>query len=475
MRYPQFWAATFLSLPLALVTSCTNASDVPVGANAAADRAVLDDVPRHEVIDACSHARPERGQMRCHAKVRVDAGGQVLKESAPSGLGPADLRSAYKLPASGGKGKIVAVVDAFDSPNAESELAVYRSTFGQPPCTSANGCFKKVGQSGSTTNLPPLDSGWAGEIALDIQMVSAVCPDCKILLVEANSASESDLGEAVNTAAKLGASAISNSYGGEEESGDSQAYNHPGILVTASSGDSGYGAQFPATSDFVVAVGGTSLVRSSSPRGWAEGAWSGGGSGCSVAISKPAWQSDRGCSMRSEVDVSAVADPDTGVAVYTAGSWGVWGGTSAASPIVAAAFTLLGVSSDPSYAWKHPSEFYDVTTGSNGFCGSYLCQAGPGYDGPTGIGTPNGAALSGGGGGGSGSSSGGSGSGSGSGSGGGGGGSCTHDVCTSGAPLSASCGACEAKLCAFDSRCCQTTWDFICVAEVPAFCGQTCP
>src|SRR5262249_50779801 len=147
-----------------------------------------------------------------------------------------------------GVGVTVAVVDAFDYPNAESDLAVYRSTFGLPPCTTANGCFKKVNQNGVQGSYPRADSGWATEEALDVDMVSAICPNCKIILVETNSAQLSDLGAGVNTAAALGANAISNSYGGGESSADANDtdYNHPGIAVTASSGDSGFGVQFPA-------------------------------------------------------------------------------------------------------------------------------------------------------------------------------------------------------------------------------------
>src|SRR5262249_11759682 len=153
-----------------------------------------------------------------------------------------------------------------------SDLAIYRAQFGLPPCTTANGCFKKVNQSGQASPLPSPDPGWAGEIALDIDMVSAACPGCKILLVEANTAS-TDLGVAVNTAAALGANAISNSYGGDEDSSDptlnSSYFNPPGVLITASTGDWGYGVSHPATEAHVLAVGGTSLTQSNSPRGWA--------------------------------------------------------------------------------------------------------------------------------------------------------------------------------------------------------------
>jgi subtilase family serine protease len=366
----------------------------------------------------------------------VDADGKIEHFALGQGYGPSDIQSAYNLPTTGGNGKIVAVIDANDYPQAESDLAAYRSQYGLPACTSASGCFIKVGQTGSATALPSPDpqgcNGWNQEAALDLQMASAACPDCKIMIVEANSATTPDLAAAVQTAVSLGASAISNSYGGGEQGGEQSTESvytqyAKGILVTASAGDNGYGAEYPATSAGVVAVGGTSLSQGGGARGWSEAAWSSNGatgSGCSAVIPKPSWQTDTGCSMRMEADISAVADPQTGVAVLCGGQWGVAGGTSAASPIVAAAFTLLGVSPNPQFIWTHTSDFYDVTSGSNGSCSvSYQCNAGAGYDGPTGWGTPNGTALLGSGsssGGGSGSSSSSSGSGSSSSSSGGG-------------------------------------------------------
>jgi subtilase family serine protease len=397
MHKPLLTIATLATASLTILSGCTAQQDHPELSpeNVAADREALSVIKPTPFVDLCDRAQSTPGMRRCHAKARVRDGGGVLQQPAPDGLGPADLRSAYNLPPTGGHGKVVAVVDAYDSPSAESELATYRAQFNLAPCTTANGCFQKVAQDGSS-NFPPPDPGWAGEIALDVQMVSAACPDCRILLVEANSASEADLDAAVNEAASLGAAAISNSYGGTEGTGDDSAYDHPGIIMTASTGDSGFGAEFPATSRHVLAVGGTSLTRSSSARGWAESASSNAGSGCSAAVAKPSWQLDTGCSMRSESDVSAVADPNTGVAVYTGGSWSVFGGTSAASPIVAAIYTLLGLGAHhpATYAWTHPWGFFDVTTGSNGTCSpSYLCNAGPGFDGPTGWGTPNAAIL----------------------------------------------------------------------------------
>lgn len=323
--------------------------------------------------------------------------------SRPAGFNPSDLKSAYNLSSTGGSGQTVAIVDAYNDPNAESNLGVYRSTFGLPACTTANGCFKKVNQSGGT-KYPKNNAGWAQEISLDLDMVSAICPNCHILLVEASSPSLANLGTAVNTAVKLGANAISNSYGGNEYSSETsdqkKYYNHPGVAITASSGDSGFGVQFPAASQYVTAVGGTSLSRASNARGWTESAWGGTGSGCSAYIPKPSWQTDAGCSRRTVADVSAVADPNTGVSVYDSytyqgqSGWLVFGGTSVGAPIIASIYALAGNASSVnygSYSYSHTNSLNDITSGSNGSCGgSYLCTAQPGYDGPTGLGTPNG-------------------------------------------------------------------------------------
>ena len=348
----------------------------------------------------------EQGAARCHAHVVTDGTGTWLVHEAqpnfvPSGYGPADLRAAYNIPAKGGSSTtIIAIVDAYGYKNAEPDLAVYRSTFGLPPCTTTNGCFKKVNQNGAAGHYPKQNSGWADESALDLDMASAMCPNCTLLLVEANTAKLSDLAAAANTAAGLGAHVISNSYGGDEKGSEAveSSYNHPGVAITASSGDSGFGVQFPASSPHVTAVGGTSLTRTqnSAGRGWSETAWSGAGSGCSTLYAKPAWQNDPDCHKRMEADVSAVADPSTGVAVYGpahGGSfWLVFGGTSVAAPLIGGVYGVNGgavnYGSDP---YSHTSSLFDVTSGSNGSCSvSYFCNAGPGYDGPTGLGTPNG-------------------------------------------------------------------------------------
>ncbi|MFC9925896.1 putative Ig domain-containing protein [Streptomyces sp. NPDC127190] len=359
----------------------------------------------------CATAEP--GHASCFAQRRTDIKQRLaaaLAAAAPSGLSPANLHSAYNLPTTGGSGMTVAIVDAYNDPNAESDLATYRSTYGLSACTKANGCFKQVSQTGSTTSLPTNDSGWAGEEALDIDMVSATCPNCNIILVEANSATDSDLGIAENEAVALGAKVVSNSWGGSESSTqtseDTQYFKHPGVAITVSSGDSAYGAEYPATSQYVTAVGGTALTTSSNSRGWSESVWKtssteGTGSGCSAYDAKPSWQTDTGCSKRMEADVSAVADPATGVAVYDTyggSGWAVYGGTSASAPIVAGVYALAGTPGSADYPAKYPYQhtgnLYDVTSGNNGSCSpSYFCTAGTGYDGPTGWGTPNGTAA----------------------------------------------------------------------------------
>jgi subtilase family serine protease len=346
------------------------------------------------------------GTASCHALVRVDAGGSPLASATyTSGYNPTDLQAAYGLAAaaaSNGATQTIAIVDAYNDPNAENDINVYRRQFGIPECTTANGCFRKVSQTGTTT-YPKSDASWSQEISLDLDMASAICPKCKILLVEATTPSFANLAAAVDQAAKLGATVISNSYGGPEyssEVADESHFNHPGIAITVSSGDNGYGVEFPAASRYVIAVGGTNLKKSTSSRGWTETAWTGAGSGCSAYIAKPSWQTDAGCARRTVSDVSAIADPNTGVAVYDSyayrgsSGWMVFGGTSVSAPIIASVYALAGNATSQNYAqgvYTSRASLNDVLSGSNGSCGgSYLCTATTGYDGPTGNGTPNG-------------------------------------------------------------------------------------
>jgi len=353
------------------------------------------DVPSN-VRQACpGPAAP--GFARCIALVRTDSFAPNVAGMTVAGYGPADLQSAYALPSSvAGAGQTVAIVDAYDDGHAEADLSVYRTYYGLPPCTTANLCFRKLNQGGNAGPYPAGNAGWAQEISLDLDMVSAICPNCHIMLVEATNASFTDLAASVDTAVRLGATEVSNSYGAGEFSGETTMqshYDHPRAMITASSGDAGFGAQFPAASRFVTAVGGTSLWRDGSARGWSETAWSGAGSGCSRFVGKPAWQHDTGCPRRTIADVSAVADPNTGVAVYDKG-WMVFGGTSVASPIIASVYALAGNPTSSTFgqdSYLHVGSLFDVTTGSNGVCvHTYLCTAGTGFDGPTGNGTPNG-------------------------------------------------------------------------------------
>jgi len=355
-------------------------------------------------------AAPAAGFAACHSKLsaRRHRSGDVVPAASvtyTSGYARTDLIQAYQLPLTGGAGVTLAIVDAYASPTAQSDLDAYRSRFGLPPIT-----VTQVNQNGGSISSVSGDTGWGQEEALDLDMASAICPSCNLLYVGGNSASFADLGAAVNTAVRLGANIVSNSYGATEFSSQSSyaaPYNHPGVAITVSSGDSGYGVQFPASASTVTAVGGTTLSRASNGRGFTESVWSGAGSGCSAYVTKPSWQIDPSCSRRTVADVSAVADPNTGVAVYdsygsTGGAnWLVFGGTSVAAPIIAGVYGLAGnaaaVGAGASYTYAHRSSLFDVTTGSNGRCvrgkntaGAYLCTGVTGFDGPTGLGTPQG-------------------------------------------------------------------------------------
>jgi subtilase family serine protease len=424
-------------------------------------KSLRDGLAAGDMTAACGTAFVS-GRARCSAYVLtpsgraaagLDAPGRAVQSVgaavAPAGYGPADLQSAYGLTAAAktkGGDAVVAIVDAFDNPRAEQDLAVYRARYGLPPCTTANKCFKKVNQAGRAGPLPPAPTtsdtvGWLVESSLDLDMVSANCPKCKIVLVESNDDFMNNLGAAVNAAASLGATSISNSYVAQESSTDmlppSQGgllsyYVHPGIAIVAGSGDFGYaysgysfGALIPAAFPSVVAVGGTELRPDpTTPRGWSETVWDGTGSGCSTVEPMPPWQTAMSnCTgvftdaagrstfgpTRIYGDVSYVASTYTGVAVYDSqnnfspNGWGVVGGTSASSPAIAAIYGLAGYGTSNGdgndddngfparklYRTKHG--LFDVTAGTNGDCsGTMLCVAGQGYDAPTGNGSPNG-------------------------------------------------------------------------------------
>ena len=342
----------------------------------------------------------------------------TLPPTTPSGYDPADLQSAYGLTgasSSDGVGRTVAIVDAYNDPNALSDVNTYRAKWGLTLLSSSGSPrFTEVNQSGTTSNV-----GWSEEISVDLDMVSAICPNCNILLVGASSATFASLGTAENTAARTsGVVSIGNSYGGTEsgaETGYDTYYDHPGIAITAASGDGGYGVEYPAASPDVTAVGGTTLEMTGTTRG-TETAWSDAGSGCSAYELQQSWQKisniKDNCGMRAVADVSAVADPNTGVAVYDTfglSGWTVFGGTSVATQIISAVYGLAGgLPSSTSGAQGlyeaatgttayTPSTgvFNAITSGSNASCTSDLCNAAdevvtPGWSGPAGLGTPDG-------------------------------------------------------------------------------------
>jgi hypothetical protein len=391
------------------------------------------------------------------AGVTTPAVTAAVEYTTPWGpITPAQLRGAYGLSAIGAPSETqtVAIVDAYDDPHAEEDLAHFDETFGLPECSKSNGCFRKVNREGKPSPLPATNAGWALEIATDVETVHSVCPACHILLVEAQSAFSPALVAAEETAVELGATEISNSWGGEEPGVDEAAFNHPGVVITASSGDTGYlnwlepgnsYANYPASSPHVVAVGGTRLEQEGGA--WeGETVWNDGGEkehkleggasggGCSEFFTSPAWQQDVadwsaiGCGeKRAVVDVAADGDPYTGVDVYDSTEvegtkgWTVLGGTSVASPIIASVYALAGGAHGVSYPARTLYEsaaagsraLHSVTVGSNGKCAKPfekntgvsgctseeeaksceakgICRAGTGYNGPAGVGTPNG-------------------------------------------------------------------------------------
>jgi subtilase family serine protease len=279
----------------------------------------------------------------------------------------------------------VAIVDAYNDPNLASDLATYRSTWGLPACTVGSGCLKIVNQNGGSS-LPSGNSGWGLEESLDVDMVSAICENCHILLVEATSPSNANLGTAVNEAVKLGAVAVSNSYGSNEFSGESSYcssyYNHNYVAVTASSGDSGPGVSYPAVCPSVTGVGGTTLNSNGS-----ETAWSDAGGGCSAYIGKPSWENSSltGCNNRAVADVSADADPNTGAYVYDTYGYSGWyevGGTSESSPIIASVYALAGNVASTQYPASLPWSRYST--------GCLFTVGGVRYAYQSGLGSPNG-------------------------------------------------------------------------------------
>jgi subtilase family serine protease len=377
---------------------------------------------------ACGTARPGTAQdgtagcgvlyapqVAANAALAARAAGQRVPTSAttPKGWGATDIEAAYKLPVSQDPHATVAVVIPFSAPDLAADLGAYRDQYGLPACTTASGCLRVVNQRGKPSPLPAsgVALGWALDETLDAEMVSAACPLCKILAVESSQPTFADLAAAEDTAARLGAAVISNSYTANEDGLDmryAKAYDHPGHTIVAASGDFGFTtAQFPANLATVTAVGGTELSRARNARGWKEQVWysrqGASGSGCSAYVAKPAWQHDPHCLMRTVTDVSAVA---ANVAVYYSslphgGPWLLLSGTDAAAPLVAGVYGLAGNAGTitPGYPYAHHGGLFDVTKGNNDWfngshgatCGhDYLCTAKKGYDAPTGLGTPDG-------------------------------------------------------------------------------------
>lgn len=362
------------------------------------------------------------------------AGVEPLLEGGGEGGGfdPADLQGAYKISSKGGSTQTVAVVDAFDDPNAEADLAKYRAKYGLPECKKENltkevtHCFRKVNQKGEEGNYPsdkyPREPGakivedWGVEISLDLDMVSAICPECKILLVEANENATLYQGEEeaekYEEGGKKVATEISNSWAGEEFSGETlldKTFENAGVPITFAAGDHGYKVEYPAASKYVVSVGGTTLLKKTgSERGWEEKVWYNSGSGCSEFETKPTWQTDPGCAKRTDNDVAAVSDTASPLSVYDSYEYTVkegteeygtgklgWinvGGTSAATPLVAGveAHASSTVRAEGAEAFYNHALF-DVPSGTNGQgCRGYLCHGEESYNGPTGWGTPDG-------------------------------------------------------------------------------------
>src|SRR5262245_18018927 len=338
---------------------------------------------------------------------RAIASGARGAATRPQGWGAADIESAYRLPVSRDPHQTVAVVDAYSAPRLAADLATYRRHYGLPACPTSTGCLRIVNQDDNTSPLPVPNPGWGVEETLDVAMVSAACQHCKILVVEASSDLVPDLATAEDTAARLGAQVISNSYGVQDNGflqAYARAYRQPGHTIVVASGDSGFTtASFPANLGTVTAVGGTQLARASNARGWAERVWSASGSGCSAYVAKPSWQHDPHCPGRTTADVAALA---WNIAIYDSslppgtGPWLKLGGTSAAAPLIAGVYAVArnAATIKPGYPYQHPHALHDITTGNNAMAGTpatacgrdYLCVAKPGYDAPTGVGTPNG-------------------------------------------------------------------------------------
>jgi subtilase family serine protease len=488
VRISRYWPAAVAgaaAVALAATMTATATAATRTGGSSAQPHSVT----LYAVGKRACPARPRPHTATCYAEIRElvkkgTPGARAYKMAAGAtqagtigpagGLTPGDLATAYGLPTTGGHGQTVAIVDAYNDPNINADLQTFDSHYGLAACSTSNGCLRVVNQNGSAT--PPANdtAGWSVEESLDVEAVHSVCQGCKIILVEANSDFDTNLGLAENRAVTLGATEVTNSFGGPEGGSTTtfqNDFNHPGVVITASAGDDGYydydlldkvdQAQIPAAYNTVVSVGGTSLYLGQTATRQSETVWNdngvrdynqqlagvalgASGGGCSTLFSAQRWQSSlstwgsTGCgSKRLDSDVSAVADYLTGFDVYDSYScsgcspapgWFTIGGTSLSSPIIAASYALAGGARGVPYPaltlYGHQGKAYDVTTGGNGWCdgagaancpnpnsqgfgivdcaytaggavavGDRACDALAGYDGPTGVGSPNGLTM----------------------------------------------------------------------------------
>jgi subtilase family serine protease len=378
---------------------------------------------KHYFVPVCGSVSQKKARCNAHVITNANKVPQASTVAPQSALTPQQLHSAYSLPCSPGGfvgqtcttpttfGPTIALIDAYYTSTIQNDLNTFDKQYSLPVCNQENGCLQIVNENGGANVTATSNSSWSLEESLDVQTAHAICQTCKILLVQANSSSFSDLGTGVATAAKLGAIAISNSYGASEFSGETgydSFYTHPGVGVFASAGDSGYGTEYPAASQGVIGVGGTTLSIYTDNSYAGETVWPDTGSGCSFYESANAFQqsvpnwSQSGCGgFKAVSDVAMDADPNTGVDVYDStryenytGWWQV-GGTSLSSVIAASVFAMAYTPTDSSikyivqllYQNNTPLNFHDVLSGSNGSCGTIMCNGATGYDGPTGLGS----------------------------------------------------------------------------------------
>jgi subtilase family serine protease len=444
--------ASFQALPLFVIlalAACSNGSSSQSLLPQAQTPTALATYARGDVpfvgVDPVRALCPTPGtaqEMQCFAMMRTDVQPTLQSdvsegaETCPftQGYCPVDLQKAYKLPSlTDGDGRTVAIVDAYGYSHAASDLAYFRKTMGLKACDTATKCLRIVNQNGDAGPLPGNNEDWDGEQSLDLDMVSGICPNCKILLVQAENDETNNLYTGVQTAGRLGAKYIGASWGGYPEGQDDPIFHQSGVVISAAAGDNGGGGRYhggpiqPCTYTYVVCVGGTHLVQSDNKRGWSETVWNdwtfdycgsgdspcgATGSACSTKISKPSWQTDTGCKMRSAADVSATASLRAPVIVYNtqigsckpSSCFWLFGGTSASTQIISAVFALAGNAADQDGAstiWKHHTDtmINNVTVGNNldlqlgVTCASsvkYICTARVGFSGPVGWGTPEG-------------------------------------------------------------------------------------